>query len=386
MSDTIKLALVGCGGMMGAHSRGMERLWPHGIRPFQVVATCDVMRESAEKMAAHVASYQGEKPAVFTDLVAMLKEMPEIDAVDISVQHDQHHTTALPCIAAGKHVLIEKPLAMTMRSGKAILDAAGKSGKAFMVAENYRRSPEERAINWAIKSGRIGKLRQLYWIDVGESLGAWGWRDRVEIAGGGWSMDGGVHFADLFRYHIGPVESMYAVSKQQNPTRYLNRETMSDPVEATVEDCTMAVLTFENGVVGTWISSKSAPGKSFNSRVLYGEKGSITWGAGLETRDEKVTIAELVEQYRKSLSPAESARLFPAGMEDTIAIELTEFADAINSGRAVETNGIEGYKALAISLSIYESEATSAQVRLADVEALKVEAYQQRFNALIGAG
>ena len=100
------------------------------------------------------------------------------------------------------------------------MDAVEKKGIVFQVAENYRRAPAERAINWAIKEGRIGEVRMLFWVDVEERLWHWGWRDDVNEAGGGWSMDGGVHFADLFRYHGGEVEERYCVSKAYCPTRY----------------------------------------------------------------------------------------------------------------------------------------------------------------------
>ena len=140
--------------------------------------------------------------------------------------HCEHHAVATPCLEAKKHVMIEKPLAMTMRAGRQMLDAAEANGVLLDVAENYRRSLANRTANWVIQSGRLGRVRQLYWIDCRERLWHWGWRDDLDKAGGGWTFDGGVHFADLMRYHVGPVARVTALTRQYNTARYLDRETL----------------------------------------------------------------------------------------------------------------------------------------------------------------
>jgi len=196
MDDVVRIALVGCGGMMGSHvEHGYQQLWEKGIRTFRIIGCCDVEEDRARALAARVAVWQGEEPRTC-----------EVQAVDISVLHSEHHRVAIPCLEAGKHVTIEKPLAITMRAGRRIIESAEKAGVVLQVAENYRRSPEMRAVRWAIRKGYLGQLRMLFWTDVSERLWHWGWRDDVEAAGGGWSMDGGVHFADLFRFFVGEVE------------------------------------------------------------------------------------------------------------------------------------------------------------------------------------
>src|SRR5207253_816809 len=103
---------------------------------------------------------------------------------DICSLHRNHHNLAGACFAAGKHVCIEKPLGLTMRAARAILNAAEAAGKVLCVAENYRRDPRERCIHWLLKNGRIGDLRMVFWLEVGEGLGKWGWRDMKSEAGG----------------------------------------------------------------------------------------------------------------------------------------------------------------------------------------------------------
>ena len=384
MSDVLTIGLIGCGGMMEAHAEGLRKLWEKDIRHFRVTATCDIARERALAMADRVAAWQGMRPAVYQDVEEMLAGEKNLDAVDISLVHRIHHTVALQCIEAGKHVTIEKPLAMTLRAGKLILDAAERRGIVFQVAENYRRAPEERAFNWAIREGRIGSLRMIFWIDIGERLWHWGWRDDVNEAGGGWSMDGGVHFADLFRYHVGEVEELYCVSKAYCPVRYEKHETLEGPIPASTEDTTVAVLKFANGVTGQWTSTMAAPGSKSSLRAVCGEHGSLWWGEGLHTRQGSLTVKELVEQFMASLSQEEKERLFPRGVTDTVATELKEFVDAVLYGTPIEITGLEGYKDEAISLALYESSELGAPVKLAQVENLEIEAYQGRFNRALG--
>lgn len=95
------------------------------------------------------------------------------------------------------HVIIEKPLGITMRACKLILSVAEQNGKILSVAENYRLDRTQHAIRWALCQGRIGELRMFFWVEVGEGLGKWGWRNFKMDAGGGWALDDGVHFTDL---------------------------------------------------------------------------------------------------------------------------------------------------------------------------------------------
>lgn len=384
MSELLTIGMIGCGGMAGAHRKAYQELWEHDIRHFRIIATCDIDEERAVKMADDVEAFQGERPVVYTDVEVLLEKEREMMAADVNVLHRAHHSVAIPCIEAGKHVTIEKPLAITMRAGRKILDAAERAGVVLQVAENYRRTPENRAINWTLSEGRIGKLRMLYWIDVGERLWYWTWRDHKDQAGGGWSLDGGVHYADLFRYHIGDVRELYAGVRAYNPVRYRKHETFEDPVEATVEDTTMAILYFDEDILGQWTSTGAAPGYHFNQRVVYGETGSLHLSDGLKTRTEERTIKELCEEHKQAIGEDGWERFFPRGITDSVATELKEFIDAVLYGTPVETDGMEGYRAEAISIALYESAWVGEPVSLEDIEACRIEEYQQELNESLG--
>lgn len=382
--DQIQIGMVGCGGMAGAHVHGYRLLWEAGFRSFTLTATCDLDRARAERMADDIATWQGSRPEVYEDVETLLSTQKGLDATDICAVHRAHHTLAVPCLEAGKHVTIEKPLAITMRSGKLILDAAERSGKLLQVAEQYRRSPEQRAIRWALKSGRIGTPRMLFWIEAQERLWYWNWREHRDQAGGGWTLDGGVHFADLFRFHLGEVTTVSALMRTFFPTRYRDRETRENPVTVDVEDATMANLEFADGQVGQWTETNVAPGRGFGQRVIYGTEGSLDFSAGLQTPTETLTIAELKEQYLAHLDEAEKDRLFPHGVTESVGSELGEFIRAVRGEGTIETDGKEGYLSEAVSIAVYESAVLGQTVRVQDVLDLKVEAYQQDLNEGLG--
>jgi predicted dehydrogenase len=383
MAEAVRLAMIGCGGMAGAHREGYQKLWEAGLRDFRITATCDVETARAEEMADRVAAFQGERPRVYAALEDLLAQGDRFDAVDIVTVHRAHHTLAIPCLEAGKAVCVEKPLAITLRAGKRMMEAAERTGQLLAVAENYRREPSQRAIRWAVQSGRIGELRMLFWHDVGHRVWYWGWREHKELAGGGWSLDGGVHFADLFRFYLGDVTRLVALSKAYFPTRFRD-EQRTDPVKVTVEDTTMALLEFANGASGEWTSTNVARGQSFGRRIIYGSEGSIDLNDGLQVGEQKRSIKELTDDYMAALTLEEKEQLFPGGITETVATELWEFVQAVQGKAEVETDALEGYKAEAISIAVYESADAGRWVTLDEVESLKVETYQAEINADMG--
>ena len=169
--EQLQLALVGCGGMAGAHVRGLEELAQAGIDDIQVVACCDLVEAQAQQRADEIAEFQEHKPEIYTDVERMLAHVEDLDAVDICALHSQHHILAVTCLEAGKHVIIEKPLAITLRAGRKILNAAVDNRCQLAVAENYRRSPQERARSWAVASGQYRPAAHLLLAGSGLAIG-----------------------------------------------------------------------------------------------------------------------------------------------------------------------------------------------------------------------
>lgn len=382
--DKVEVALIGCGGMMGAHvHQGFKPLWEKGFRSFRIVACVDVNQSAAQKMAEEIFQWQEAKPKVYTDVDNFLASETSVQAVDISVPHHEHHSVALACLEEGKNVLIEKPLAITMRAAKKIIDAAKRKGLVLSVAENYRRELNQRAVNWAIKQGQIGEPRQVYWVDIFERLWYWGWRDHFEFAGGGWTLDGGVHFADLMRYHVGEIVEVSAQMANFNPTRFKKVNGREEPVTATIEDTTQSLLKFENGALGVWVEAITAPARQIGTRVIYGTEGALDLNHGLFLRGklEPTPIAQLEQEFLASLKDDEKERLFPFGITNGVSQEVHEFiVSCLEGNLKVEVDGEEGYKSQAVCMAIYEAAILKQTINVADVMALKVEAYQGLLN------
>ena len=385
MAEKIRMAMLGCGGMSGAHMGGLKALWDKDIKIFDIVATCDIVEERAITRAKQAEEMQGTAPSVYTDVEDMLEKESDLDAVNICSLHRAHHTLAVPCLDAGKHVIIEKPLAITTRTCRLITDAAERNGKVLAVAENYRRSPMNRAVNWAIREGMIGKPRLFFWQDVGESLGTWGWRDFKDQAGAGWVLDGGVHFTDLFRYQLGTeAQEVYALSRAYMPYRFGKPDTREGRVDVTVEDTTFAIIKFEGDIIVQWTTCRAAPGKGFGGHVIHGSEGSIDLSGSVSNRKETIDGKQLHAMFMESISEDEKEKLFPSGVTDTVAIELKDFADAILTGSKPEVDGIEGLKDEAICMAVFESSWLNQPVAISKIENCEIENYQKEINNSLG--
>ena len=408
------IGFVGCGGMATAHCNSLRLLWEAGCREFNPIAVCDIDENQAIEMAKRFEAFTGVAPAIYTDIDSMLENEKELQSVLIATPHNDHHISACKAMEAGVNVLIEKPLGITIRTAKMIIACAEKTGVLLHVAENYRMDVNERALHWAIEQGFIGTPRILNWVDVGERLWYWDWRDHLDIAGGAWTFDGGVHHSDLFQYNIGTVKRVTAVMSSYENTRYakydsisdyeqakrnkkyahfrqtrslkpIDPTTMEEPIEATVEDTTAAILEFDNGVIGTWLVSRAAPGTVDRSNVIYGSKGAIYWGDGIynNNHEQIYTKKSLAAAYLESLTPEEKNIVFPYGVMDTLSVEWCQHFNALNGIREVEVTAEVGLNAMAVPMAIYESAVTGAPVLIEDVLDMKVETYQKQLNDML---
>ena len=375
----LRIGLIGCGGIMGDHLAGYRVLHTSGLRVFDIKAVCDVSERNALEKAEAVARFQDRRPKVYRDFEEMIRR-EDLDAVDIALPHNLHHTVACRCLEEGLHVMIEKPLGITMRAARLIIDAAERHNRVLAVAENYRRSPENRAIWWAIRRGYIGEPRMVVWVSAGWNPKPWGWREDRFKAGGSWVFDGGVHLADLDRYQLGrEAVEVYAVTETFNPVK--------EGVKVTVDDMTMAIIKYDGGVYAQWLWTGAAPGKSMNLRVVYGSKGALDRGGLTVQREETIetySMHHLVRRMIRELDPGERERMFPRGVTDTFATELYDFYTSVMEGSKPEVDGWEAYRDMAIPLGFYESAALGRPVRVRDVEQLKVEEYQAEINDKIG--
>ena len=154
--DKVRLALVGCGGMGTRHLHGLKQLADSPFDSVELSAVCDISAENAEMAAAEAEKLLGVRPKVCTNMEVMVQQVPDLEAVDVVTDPSVHHTVVCEALDLGLHVLVEKPLAITVRACQRILDAAARNERIVSVAENFRRDPSARIVHHLIDTGAIG--------------------------------------------------------------------------------------------------------------------------------------------------------------------------------------------------------------------------------------
>ncbi len=411
----MNIGLIGCGAMGYRHSAGYRELREAALADVDLVTVCDVNEASARYVANSVAEWREKAPRVYTGLEAMLDGEADLDAVDIVTTPHTHHTLACAAMDAGWHVMVEKPIALTIAAAHRMLETARRTGRTLAVMENYRRDPQNRLAKALVESGAIGTPRYALQLCMGDGNRASGdslWRHQRTV--GGIIAELGVHFTDMLRYFVGPVERVHAMTRQFEAEReiagnFAPRPTSlrADPVgtraRADAEDAVVALWEFASGALGHLTIHLAAHGGDAWMRRIYGSTGTLFCPG--DRRGDPVTLAfddgtkvegpaalELASDF--TLEPA-LARLFP-GWEGTydlpfgaidhklIAYEIWDFADAVATGRPPEVDGQEGLEAFALIQACCEAGLLRQPVRVADVRDGRIAADQADLNAVLG--
>jgi predicted dehydrogenase len=364
------------------HLNGYREIKAKDPDLFEIVAMCDIDGERAKNLANKAGDFQSV-PRTYTDLEEMLKN-EALDAVDVITIHSNHHVSTIACLEAGVNVMVEKPFGITVKAGRMMLDAAEKSGKILASAEPARRGVATRTMEWAMNKARlIGDLRMFFTERVLYTLRVvvgTPWRHQRIYGGGGWIIDGEVHYMDVLRSFFGDVEKVYAETRNFESTRYLDAQNLKNPVPSDVEDTALCILTFKNGIIGQFTWTEGAVGKPINQQIYYGSEGSID-SSGIQFKDGSTrSMDELTEEFLNTLTPAEKEQLFPHDITNAVALGIYDFLDAVRNNREPEVTGWDGFTAQAICDAIYESAYCGQAVKVDNVISGKIEAYQADIN------
>lgn len=395
-----RIAIVGTGGIAGAHLNGYKTMLDAGFDKFEIAGLCEPYPERRDAFAAKVKEMFGWEPKLFNtaeDLAAGAAA-EGIIAADLCTPHAFHHTAAIPCLEAGLDVMVEKPCGITIKASDRILEAARKANRFVAVAEQVRRGIKARAMNWAVNEAHmIGDLRFLSVIgfsarDFAASAGnyATGWRLIKLLTGGGMIFDAGAHFADMMNFLFGEVDTVNAWLGTFQEVMVDSPELGRRPMD--VEDSWMSTIRFKSGLTCNWSWSFSAVGEGVAAQVLYGSEGSARdrggWmhtfqnGADLTMADgSKKTYEEIETEYKAQLSEEDSAKLFPYGVTNDVALECWDFVDSVLNHRKPEIDAETTKLTKSLCLALYESSnAGGATVSVQDVFEGKVSAYQDPVN------
>ncbi len=410
---TLGLALAGCGGMGLRHVYGLKELRDAGRATFRLIAVCDPVVDRAEHVAAAAEELLGRRPGVWMDFERMLA-VPGLDAVDLVTDPATHHGLASLAFQAGKHVLVEKPLGVTVRAARAIVEANEGSGKTLAVAENYRRDPVNRMAKAVLDSGVLGDPLMVIQTCIfgGDRIASSvPWKHRK--LEGGIPLEIGVHYADLLLQHVGDVDEVVAYAKIWEPTRrpretpprfYRHRAaTETAAITATSEDSVFGLLRFRNGALGQLSLSAAGHGTAWRERNVLCRRGRLAVPAERTGRPITVTIEgeaprtgdaalDLVPAYElddltsRLFHPRCTGYSMPSGLLNSklVAIELDDFSEAIENGRPPEVDGMDGLKATALAYAFCESAYSGRPVSVRAVENGDVSAYQAEIDENLG--
>ncbi|HEY5319430.1 MAG TPA: Gfo/Idh/MocA family oxidoreductase [Galbitalea sp.] len=391
------IALVGAGFMGTRHVQGYAALHAAGVAKANLVAILDLDRQAAERAADEAERLLGLRPSVHTELTALLRD-PAVEAVDIVTDPRTHPSIAIAAMEAGRHVLCEKPLALTVRAARTMLDAAERTGMILATGENYRRGGANRLARAVLDAELLGPVHLLREVRIGgdDSVIISKWRHMK--ATGAIGLDMAIHYADIIEYLLGPVERVWGRGIIAEPLRF--PADGGDAIVPDGEDSILASMRTRSNVDVQLAYLPSGPGIHFSERTVHGTRGSMSIPPDRTDGDVVVTLgdrvlrgAELLEAVggHLRLSEATIAVLGPDGTggkgaawsvvdSGYLAVEIDDFADAVLSGHAPEVDGMGGLRALAVVLAILESGVDGREVTVDEVLDGTVHAYQDSID------
>ena len=341
--DKVRFGLVGCGVIHDLHVKVLKNLADDA----EIVAVCDTVPSRAQASADTLGV-----PA-YTDYQEMLAR-PDIDAVVIGTPSGLHADQGLAALKAGKHVLVEKPIDVSLKKADALVAAARKSGLALTPVSQNRYGGGILKLHEWLDAEKLGRLAYaeatVKWYRSQEYYDSGDWRGTWEGDGGGALANQGVHYADQLRWAMGPIKSVFARAATLGHER----------IE--VEDIVTASIEFQSGAIGTLTATTCAwPGFATTLEV-YGTKGSV------KIADNELVKAVFVsgETYDADTFKAAASG---AGAADPAAIgnqghtaQFRDFLGAIRDGRDPWITGEMGRDALELVVGVYKSARTGKPV------------------------
>jgi predicted dehydrogenase len=308
-----RVALFGCGWIQDFHARGVLA---HGD---EIVAVANHREESARAFADRYAISR-----VTTDWEALAAD-PDVDAAIVATPNALHAPQTIALLRNGKHVMVEKPMAVSVAECDAMIAASRDGGASLMVAHCWRFRDEVRAMRDRIVSGDLGDVVRTHGYGVHAGWGPSGWFTDPALAGGGALVDMGVHAIDTVRYLLGdpmPGDVCAAISTRYAAGRY------------TVDDDGVVLITWSDGVTSVVESGWWQPhlGGLEADTEVYGTKG-----------------------YARIWPPEPPSVDYEHCSQPMYSAQIAEFLDAIGEGRAPRPSGEDGRIVMQVVEDAYRS-------------------------------
>jgi UDP-N-acetyl-2-amino-2-deoxyglucuronate dehydrogenase len=336
----VRVALVGCGRISGNHFDAFRKI--DGI---ELVAVCDVVEERAR------AAGEAQGVPFFTSYEKMLRGV-DCDAVVIATPSGLHPQQGILAAKAGKHVITEKPMSISLGAADELVQACDAAGVRLFVVKQNRLNPGIQLLKRALDKGRFGRIylanTTVRWTRPQEYYDQAPWRGTWEFDGGAF-MNQASHYVDLIQWLVGPVESVIAKTA-----------TLARRIEA--EDTGVAVLKFRSGALGTIeVTMLAYPRNLEGSITILGEKGSVKIAGTAVNKVETWQFSD----YDDDDKLIEAATTNPPNVYGFGHETYYRNVLKVLRGEAVpDTDGRAGRKSLELILGIYESAKTGREVPL----------------------
>lgn len=357
MGHPLRVGLIGAGNISAAHLPGYR----HSPQRVTLCAIADTLEPNARRRAAETGVEW-----VFTDPERMIHDA-KIDAVDICTTHASHAPLAIAALEAGKHVIVEKPMAINPRQCLDMVAAAEKSGATLMVAQCQRFEPSYVTVRKIISSGALGEIRAVRF-DAMQRIAAFitpgHWLFDASITGGGIVISVLVHRIDLMRYLIGDVHRVTATCKTLDPM-FING----------AEDVAAITMEFSCGAMGqafaAWSSMRHPWSESF---MIMGSRGTVhavpdigeyIGPAFVAIDGTAPPVVEWNDQFRGWSPVGTDQGSLPT--DNSFTNEILHFADCCASGREPVSSGRDNLGTMGVVFAAYESARTHKPVDVAEV-------------------
>ena len=341
----LRFGIAGAGSIGGLHARAIG-----DIGEARLVAVADRLEGRARTLAEqHGATWHA-------NYGEMVREAA-VDAVSICTPSGAHQEVAVAAAEAGKHVIVEKPIEITVERADKIIDACQRNGVKLGVIFQSRFGSGVQKAKEALDAGRLGKLAlcdaYVKWHRTQEYYDAGGWRGTWALDGGGALMNQSIHTIDLLHWLAGSVSSVYA-----------RTATLAHGMET--EDTAVALVAFASGALGV-IEGATSTYPGYPSRVeLGGDTGTVVLEDGIITRWDLADASSLEEESILSLESSGGT-----GASDPMGIsaikhrrQFEDFIAAVREDRSPLVDGAEGRKSVVIIQAIYQSASTGQAVRV----------------------
>ena len=343
----MRYALIGCGRIATNHMKAAVN------NRLEISAVCDVVPEHMEVLLAKHELQNDMSILRYTDYRSMIQEVKP-DLVSIATESGIHAEIALFCIDHGVHVIIEKPMAMSISDANEIIRCSEEKHVKVSACHQNRFNIAVQEMRHALEAGRFGRLSH------GSIHVRWnrnqGYYDQAPWRGT-WAQDGGalmnqcIHGSDLLRWTFGgEIEEIYGQTRQQ----------FHDYLEA--EDVGMAVVKFKNGAIATVEGTTNVYPKNLEETLyIFGEKGTVKIGGTSTNNIDVWNFADESEADTKNKGlQEETSNVYGNGHTSLFA----DMIDAIQNDRKPYVDAYAGRDALELVLAIYKSQKEGHAVRL----------------------